>query len=48
VSATLERRTAARRDRRAPPSPAAQLIAVARLNKIYRTLEGADIEALRT
>ena len=46
MSATLERRTAAESAGAAPP-PAAQLIAVARLNKIYRTLEGADIEALK-
>jgi NitT/TauT family transport system ATP-binding protein len=48
VSATLERRAAAGD---APvvtaPQPAGQLIAVARLNKIYRTLEGEDIEALK-
>jgi NitT/TauT family transport system ATP-binding protein len=49
MSATLERRTAVggtAADAAAPAS-GAPLIAVARLNKIYRTLEGADIEALK-
>jgi NitT/TauT family transport system ATP-binding protein len=48
VSATLERRVAAGDAAVATaPQPAGQLIAVARLNKIYRTLEGEDIEALK-
>ena len=47
MSATPERRTAAGDAAATLQPPAAQLIAVARLNKIYRTLEGADIEALK-
>jgi NitT/TauT family transport system ATP-binding protein len=47
VSAALERRTAAGGAAADAAASGAPLIAVARLNKIYRTLEGADIEALK-